>query len=230
MAQKFSGFSRELITFLNQLEKNNRRDWFQKHKPRYEQHVLQPALEFIEAMEKPMQAISPYFPAVAKRTGGSLMRIYRDTRFSKNKKPYKTNVGIHFRHEMGRDVHAPGFYFHIEPKEVFIAAGIWHPDNNTLRQIREAIDEEPTKWKRVRNGKTFCANYQMEGDSLKRPPRGFTADHPLIEDLKRKDFIGVQQQSIDVLESANLAKTISASFRQAKPLVKFLCEAIQVPF
>ncbi|MGI9427261.1 MAG: DUF2461 domain-containing protein, partial [Bythopirellula sp.] len=129
--QKFPGFPLGLLHFLNDLTKHNKRDWFQANKSRYEQELLAPALAFIEAMKEPLGKISPYFQAIPKKQGGSLMRIYRDVRFSKDKRPYKTNVGIHFRHEAGCDVHAPGFYFHIEPDEVFIGAGIWHPDSKT---------------------------------------------------------------------------------------------------
>ena len=230
MVEKFAGFEEALTTFLVQLEKNNDRDWFQKNKPRYEQHVLEPCLRFITAIEKPLHAISPHFQAVAKRSGGSLMRIYRDVRFSKNKKPYKTHVGIHFRHEMGRDIHSPGFYFHIEPKEVFVGAGIWHPDNPTLTLIRQAIDEDPAGWKRARNAKAFREAFRFEGDSLKRPPRGFAAEHPLIEDLKRKDFIGIRSMSTQLLEDTDIVKMVARAFRDAKPLVRFLCDAIRVPF
>ena len=116
----FTGFPKDLNDFFTELEVNNNRDWFADNKERYLQNVAQPALDFITAMEKPLKKISPHFTAVAKRSGGSLMRIYRDTRFSKNKTPYKNNLGIHFRHESGKDVHAPGFYFHYSLDESFI--------------------------------------------------------------------------------------------------------------
>ncbi len=122
----FSGFPIGLLHFLDELSRNNKREWFQANRSRYEQDVLQPALAFIETMAKPLEKISPHFCAVPKRMGGSLMRPYRDVRFSKDKRPYKTNVGIQFRHEAGRDVHAPGFYFPIEPDEAFLGVGIWH--------------------------------------------------------------------------------------------------------
>ncbi|MEM7282905.1 MAG: TIGR02453 family protein, partial [Pseudomonadota bacterium] len=134
---QFTGFKPNLVRFLKQLEKNNDRAWFQENKHRYESDVLAPALEFIDAMATPLHKISPHFNAIPKRMGGSLMRVYRDTRFSKDKTPYKTNVGIQFRHQLGKDVHAPGYYFHIDPKSVFIGVGIWHPENKTLAKIRD---------------------------------------------------------------------------------------------
>ncbi|MDZ4851199.1 MAG: TIGR02453 family protein, partial [Pirellulaceae bacterium] len=106
----FQGFSTETFKFLRDLAKHNDRDWFAENKQRYEDDVLAPSLAFIESMQPFVRKLSPYLTAIPKRVGGSLMRIYRDTRFSKNKTPYKTNVGIHFRHEIGGDVHGPGFY------------------------------------------------------------------------------------------------------------------------
>ena len=230
MANSFDGFSLGMLHFLNDLSNNNNRDWFQKNKSRYEKEVLEPSLDFVRAFEKPLQRISPHFLAVPKRVGGSLMRIYRDTRFAADKTPYKTNVGIHFRHELGKDVHAPGFYFHIEPESVFLGAGIWHPDSATLKEIRTAMDNEPPAWKRVKNSKAFRESFELAGDSLKRPPKGFDADHPLIDDLKRKDFIAVRELDSSEIFDKSIVKNVADAFRAAKPLVKFLCHAIDVPF
>ena len=137
----FNGFPKDTLKFLTDLSKNNDRDWFNDNKARYEAAFVKPSLEFIAAMEKPLKKISPFLLAVPKKQGGSLMRIYRDVRFSKNKNPYKTNVGIQFRHEAGKDVHAPGLYVHLAPGELFLGAGMWHPDREPLKQIREAIEE-----------------------------------------------------------------------------------------
>ncbi len=228
--RRFPGFPLELLHFLDELTKHNNREWFQANKPRYEMHVLEPSLRFIEAMAEPLAKISPHFCAVPKRMGGSLMRIYRDVRFSKDKRPYKTNVGIHFRHEAGRDVHAPGFYFHIEPDEVFLGAGIWHPDSEALGKIRKAIDKNQAAWKRVCNAKAFCERFQRTGDSLKRPPKGYSAEHPLMEDLKRKDHIAICQWEHDALLEPSIVAEVARVFRTAKPFMQFLCDAIDVPF
>jgi uncharacterized protein (TIGR02453 family) len=228
--QKFPGFPLGLLHFLNDLKKHNRRDWFQANKPRYEQELLAPALAFIKAMNEPLGKISPYFQAIPKKQGGSLMRIYRDVRFSKDKRPYKTNVGIHFRHVAGRDVHAPGFYVHIEPDEVFMGAGIWHPDSKSLGRIRKAIAKDPAAWKKSQGGKAFRDRYELSGDSLIRPPKGYDAEHPLIEDLKRKDHIGLCQLDHDALLDPSIVKETAATFRAAKPYMSFLCQAIGVNF
>lgn len=227
---KFDGFHPQAIQFLDELTSHNNREWFAKHKPRYESDVLAPALEFVEAMQKPLAGISPYFLAVPKRTGGSLMRIYRDTRFAKDKTPYKTNVGIHFRHEKGKDVHAPGYYVHISPEECFVGAGIWHPDSKTIAKIRKTIHKDQAGWKRATMGKAFLKRFKMMGDSLKRPPKGFDAEHPMIDELKRKDFIAVADLDYDDLFDKTVVKTVTTQMKKCVPMMKFLCGAIGLKF
>ena len=215
----FNGFPLGMLHFLDELSKNNNRLWFNNNKSRYESELLEPALAYIEAMQRPLKKLSPHFRAVPKRTGGSLMRIYRDTRFAKDKRPYKTNVGIHFRHEVGRDVHAPGYYVHIDTEQVFIGAGIWHPDSSTLSKIRAAIDTDAAAWRRARNSKPFCARFDLSGESLKRPPRGYDADHPLIDDLRRQDHIGVCYLEHDALLDSSIVEETASAFRAAKAYV-----------
>ena len=158
------------------------------------------------------------------------MRVYRDTRFGKDKTPYKTNVGIQFRHEFGKDVHAPGFYVHVAPGECFLALGAWRPEKDALALIRQAIVDRPDGWKRARDDRKFRARFQLDGDSLKTPPRGFPADHPLVEDLKRTDLVGLQPiREQDVL-SPKFIDTVAASFAAARPFMRFLCDALHVPF
>jgi uncharacterized protein (TIGR02453 family) len=228
---KSFSFKPSLMKFLKELAKNNNRDWFQANKPRYEEQVLEPALAFLTALEAPFKKrVSPYFKVIAKRSGGSLMRIYRDTRFSKDKTPYKTNVGIHIRHELGKDVHAPGFYFHIEPDEIFVGAGVWHPDSSALFQIREHIVDSDLEWSRIVNSRKIKATFSRPGDTLKRPPRDFDADHPLIEDLKRKDHFLLANFTAKQLQQPDIVKQTIDHFVQTKPFVRFLCEALQQPF
>ena len=225
----FEGFSGKTITFLKQLKKNNDRDWFNDHKDDYEQFVREPGLAFIRDMEKPLQKVSPFFTAVAKKSGGSMMRIYRDVRFSKNKTPYKTNLGIHFRHEAGKDVHAPGFYFHVHPDEIFFGAGIWRPETERLNDIRTSIDDNPARWKRIVNKKSFRESFDRIGDSLKRHPRGFDAEHPLIEDLKRKDHLCRIHLTEAEIMDRGLINVLTAHMKSAMPLVRFLCDALHLP-
>jgi uncharacterized protein (TIGR02453 family) len=227
---KFEGFRPTLMEFLEQLADNNNRPWFQANKGRYERDVLEPGLAFIRAFQPRLKRISPYFVASDRRMGGSLLRVYRDMRFSKHGEPYKTNVGIQFRHEHGRDIHAPGFYVHIEPGECFLALGLWRPDPTALRRIRQAIGEWPDRWRRASEDRKFRERFSLEGDRLKRPPRGFPADHPWIEDLERTDFIGLEElQEQDVLDK-EFPDHVAASFSAGRPFMRFLCDALKVPF
>jgi uncharacterized protein (TIGR02453 family) len=98
-----------------------------------------------------MPSISAHFLAQSRKVGGSLMRVYRDTRFSRDKTPYKTNIGIQFRHELGKDVHAPGYYLHIAPNECFAAIGLWHPESSALFKIRQAIADKSEAWRAARD-------------------------------------------------------------------------------
>ena len=222
----FSGYPQESLLFLEQLARHNNKAWFNEHKERYEELIRGPSLAFIETMEPHLHAISPRFRAIAKKTGGSLMRVYRDIRFAKDKTPYKTNIGIQFRHEVGKDVHAPGFYLHIEPANCFLGVGIWHPDNRTLSKIRDFILDNPAAWKAVRDTKAFS----LVGDSLKRPPRGYSADHEFIDDLKRKDFIACKDFDPALINKHGFAQFVAKHYKQADPFMHYLCEALELPY
>lgn len=223
-------FTKQTFAFLSALEANNEREWFTAHQQEYEDLVRTPALDFISDMSDEMPAISRHFLAQPKKVGGSLMRVYRDTRFSKDKTPYKTNIGIQFRHEVGKDVHAPGYYLHIATDECFVGVGLWHPDAGVLFKIRSAIVEKPEAWKTARDDKAFCKHFSQEGDSLANAPRGFAKDHPLVEDLKRKDFIGLASLSQANITSAKLRPQVVEHFRAAAPYMGFLCKALDLRF
>ena len=221
-----SHFTPALFDFLRELKVNNNREWFTANKARYEQAVKQPLLDFIADFGKSLPEISPHYQAIPKATGGSMFRIYRDVRFSPDKTPYKTAAAVQFRHEEGKNVHAPGFYLHMEPGGVFAGCGIWQPDTQTANKIRTAIVEEPDLWLAAIQDTTFKKTYTLGGDSLKRPPKGFDPDHPLVEDLKRKDFIG----SVELSEQAACQEDFLAHYvdmcKAACPLMQFLTEAV----
>lgn len=223
-------FTTQTLSFLDQLTSNNNRDWFNENKSVYEDVVRSPALKFISDITGDLALLSPHFTAQPKKVGGSLMRIYRDVRFSKDKRPYKTNIGIQFRHERGKDVHAPGFYLHIEPGECFVGVGIWRPDSNALGKIRERIDEKPSQWIEAITSKKFKSQFETTGESLKRPPRGYDKDHPLINDLKRKDFIAITPISEQQLLSAKLFHTVIDRFNRADDYMRFLCQALELQY
>jgi uncharacterized protein (TIGR02453 family) len=227
---RYASFEPGTLRFLGELAANNNREWFKEHKARYEEQVLDVALRFIQSMQDPLHEIAPHFVAVPTRVGGSLMRVYRDTRFSKNKLPYKTNIGIQFRHELAKDVHSPGYYVHIAPDDVFVGAGMWRPDPDSLRNIRERIVAKPAEWQRAVGDKAFRRQFAIGGESLTRPPRGFDKDHECIEDIKRKSFIAVRNLSADAPVGKGFQRTVESSFRNAEPLMRFLCKAVGVPF
>ena len=228
--EKQAVFGPELFSFLQELRANNDREWFAANKHRYEEHVLEPALDFIEAFAPRLEKISQHFRADARPSGGSLFRIYRDTRFSKDKTPYKTNVGIHFRHQRAKDAHAPGYYLHIGPGEVFAGGGIWHPDTHAANRIREAIVAEPDRWRRATRAGTFARRLQLGGDSLKRVPSWADADHPYADDLRRKDFFGSTRLSDADVLAPGFVDEYARICRAAAPLMQFLCDALDVPY
>ena len=138
-----SSFSPELFAYLRDLKRHNRREWFLENKARYEKAVKDPALRFIADFEPHLRKVSPEFLAIPKAVGGSLFRIQRDVRFSKDKSPYKTHVGIRFLHRDAKNVHAPIFYLHLDPAGSFAGVGVWHPEPPTLEAIRQAIVNDP---------------------------------------------------------------------------------------
>ncbi|MBW1780017.1 MAG: DUF2461 domain-containing protein [Deltaproteobacteria bacterium] len=223
-------FGDETFAFLKELAENNNRQWFQENKERYEAHVKEAAIRFIVDFEPHLKKISRHFVADPRPVGGSLFRIYRDVRFSKDKRPYKTNTGVQFRHSHGKDVHAPGFYLHLEPNNLFAAAGIWHPDSATLGKIRDAIIEHPSRWKKAIHNKAFRSRFTLTGDTLRRAPRGYDPDHPLIEDLKRKDFIGVTALTQKAAGDPAFPKHFKEICSDGSSLVTFLTSAVGLPF
>jgi uncharacterized protein (TIGR02453 family) len=223
-------FTRATFKFLEELAANNERQWFEAHKQEYEDCVRMPALDFISDMSWELPAISRHFVAQPKKMGGSLMRVYRDTRFSRDKTPYKTNIGIQFRHELGKDIHAPGFYVHIAPDECFLAAGCWHPDADALGRIRDFIAREHEQWFAARDDGKFISQWELWGDTLIRPPRGYAADNPAVDDLKRKDFVALAPLSRREATHAGLPKLAARRFAEAAPFMKLLCKALDVPY
>ena len=217
-------FSPALFDFLTDLKHNNNREWFLSNKERYRAEVQEPLLGFISAFAGPLGEISPHFVADPRPSGGSMFRIYRDVRFSRDKSPYKVHAAAQFRHRDGRDVHAPGFYLHLEPDNVFMGGGLWHPPGPTLAAVRSAIVDDPNGWRRATKG------LNMGGESLKRAPRGFDSDHPLVDDLKRKDFVCMVESTQKQACRPGFLERFTDSCRTLEPLIRFLTEAVDLEF
>ena len=221
-----SHFGPQLFRFLLELRAHNDREWFAANKARYERDVRDPLLAFIRDAAAPLGRISREVVADPRPSGGSLFRIYRDTRFAKDKSPYKTHAAAQFRHRAGKDVHAPGFYLHLEPGAVFIGAGLWRPEPAALLAVRKAIAARPGAWKRAVGSANFKRACVLEGEVAKRPPRGFAPDHRHIDDIRRKDFIAVTRLTEKDAIAAGFLQKFAASCRAAAPLNAFLCKAL----
>jgi len=230
MSEKFKAFEPSLFQFLRDLSKNNNREWFQANKPRYQSDVVKPVIDFVEAMMPRMEKISNAINVDPRAHGGSMFRIYRDARFSKDKRPYKENVGCHFRHRAGKDAHAPGYYIHLEPGNVFFGGGVWLPPAPVLAKIREAIDANPKRWLSLRNSKKLSVYGGIQGEALKNPPRGYAKEHPAIEDLKRKSLFVMHQVDESAVYDESFFNSVVKVYRDMAPLMEFLTTALGLPF
>ncbi len=237
-----SPFSPELFAFFRELHANNRKDWFEANRSRYEEHVLDPSRVFVLAFRSKLRAISPEFQAEPRVQGGSLFRIHTNRRFNPDRPPYKTHAGIQFRHLGGGsagDVHGPGFYLHLEPTGgteggeggCFMGLGSWRPDRDALAAIRDRIVEDPDSWiGATRQDAGFSSTFRLGGDRLVRGPVGYDRGHPLIDDIKRKDFIAIAELTEDDVVSDGFVESFAGRCRSGAPFVRWLCEAVGVAF
>lgn len=217
-------FTEELFAFLKRLKRNNNREWFLRHKEEYERCVRQPALRFIAEFAGPLYEITPHLVSDPRSTRGSLFRIYRDTRFSHDKRPYKTHLAMRFSHA-GRGVHSPGYYLHLEPDASFAAAGLWHPEPPILLKVRNALVARPDEWRAVRR----LLNWD-DASKLRRPPRGFVANHEFVEDLKLRDLGTSIEFSDRQVCSPRFMQTFAGACRTMAPLAQFLSSALGLKF
>jgi uncharacterized protein (TIGR02453 family) len=213
-------FDKDTFAFLKELAANNDREWFAENKDRYEESVKEPFLQFIDDVGPELRKVSKAIVADPRPNGGSMFRIYRDVRFSRDKSPYKPYASAHF--SMGKGVHGPGYYFHVQPGECFLAGGMWMPDPPVLQSIRERISAKPAEWRKVKG------TLNPSEDSLKRPPRGFDADDPMIEDIKRKSFTGSVRLTDRQVQGPDLIETVVGGCRELAPLMRFLSAAAGV--
>jgi uncharacterized protein (TIGR02453 family) len=219
-----SYFTPRFFKFLRDLKTHNARPWFESNRARYEADVKEPMLRFINDLGPGLRRISPHLVADPRPVGGSMFRIHRDIRFSRDKSPYKTGVGAHFQHAAAKHVHAPGFYLHIEPGRSSGGGGLWRPDAKPLKAVRDRIATRPGEWKSAR------ARLDIEGETLKRVPAGYDAAHPFAEDLKLKDFTTGTEFSDSEVCAQNFMSRYLEVARAAAPLMQFLTKALQLPW
>lgn len=224
-------FTPASFDFLRQLAANNDRAWFEPRKAEFQKLCRDPALKVIEALVEPLAALSPHFIASAKPVGGSLFRLHRDTRFSKDKTPYKAWLGIRLKHAAEKErFEAPLFYVHLGPDECFAGGGLWHPSPPTLAKVRNFIAANPNALTAVLEDKAFQRDFRRGGESTTRPPRGFDPAHPLIEEIKRKDFVAMGAITEAQACSDRLVEIVMQRLRGSAALVDYLCAALDVEF
>jgi uncharacterized protein (TIGR02453 family) len=223
-------FTPATFRFLRALARNNERAWFHAHKDAYERDVREPFLALIGDLQAPLAKISPHYRADPKPSGGSLFRIYRDTRFRNDKTPYKTWAGARFGHERRREIEAPSFYLHIQQRDSFAGGGLWHPEPPTLKKIREFLADNPAAWKKAVHGKAFRERFEFWGEALTRPPRGFDPKHELIEHIKRRNFAAGAAIADAIVTSDELLPVVVDTFKRIAPMLDYLCAALELEF
>ena len=203
--------------FLKQLQQNNNREWFNDHKSLYEkaqQNVLTFVTELLEKMSDFDDSLIKIDP---KKT---LFRIYRDTRFSKDKSPYKTNFGASIN-GIGKKDGSAGYYLHIEPDACFLAAGVYMCDSKRLKAIRTEISENAEEFTSIIKNKNF-KDFEFFGDKLSRVPQGFEKENPMAEYLKMKHFVvSVPLKNKDLMDK-NAIENFTKTYKNMSPLVEFL--------
>ncbi|MBI1803351.1 MAG: DUF2461 domain-containing protein [Ignavibacteriae bacterium] len=219
----FNGFSKEGLQFLRRLKRNNNRDWFAKHKSEYENFVKLPMQCFSATLKAPMAKLAPEIDVNPKR---GIFRIYRDTRFSKDKTPYKTHVAAVF-HLRGHWEASAGYYVHIEPGNVYVGGGIYMPDGHQLKKLRSAIAERSDEFLSIVERKSFEKLFRgLEGEKLQRAPLGYPADHPMVEWLKHKSFYTGVTWEEKTCHSPKFVDRVVRIYSDLLPLIRFLNSAL----
>lgn len=225
--KSFTGFSHRTTVFFNDLKTNNNRDWFQANKDTYEEHVMAPARSFVTEMGKRLQeSISDQIvalPAVNK----SIFRLFRDTRFSLNKLPYKTHLGIYFWEGPGKKLENSGFYFHLEPPHLTLGAGMYMIPKNLLGPFRQSVvdDHWGEELGRIIRDISRTENHTLGGKHYKRIPAGFDADHPNADLLLHNGlWVGYEEPFPEELFSAKLIPFCLKIFEKMAPLHKWLVQ------
>jgi uncharacterized protein (TIGR02453 family) len=217
-------FSPALFAFLTDLKAHNAREWFNDNKARFISDVEAPMMAFITDLAPKLRRVSAAIVVDPRRTGGSMFRIYRDTRFSGDKAPYKTHVSAQFRHvDGGRDVSAPGFYVHLEPRNCLGGGGIYHPDTPALTRVRQRMLAAPKEWRAI-----LALDLPVQGDQLKRVPAGYDPAHAFATDFKWKDLYSMRPFTQKDVCSSSFVDQYVDECRRVAPLVAFVARALDL--
>ena len=219
-------FTKAAFRFFRNLKRNNHKPWFEAHRDQYEAEVRAPMKELIEEMDVRLARIAPEICGDIRR---SMFRINRDIRFSKDKSPYKTNAGCWFYHrgssgKVGGEARegSAGFYFHLEPGQCFVGAGLWMPPRPQLNRIRAAIADDPASFGRVVRGLTKRYGGLDDESMLKRMPRGYAEDHPAAQWLRHQSFTSGRQLTDAQVMSAKLPAILERDLEALLPLVRWI--------
>jgi len=226
MAAAAPRFSAATISFLTRLKRNNRREWFNARRDEYEAAVRQPMIAVVERLADDMRAIAPELLVNPKL---SIYRIYRDTRFSDDKKPYKTHIAASFWHrELAKGMGA-GLYFHVSPEGVWVGGGMYAPETPQLHAVREQIAANLRRFRSIVEAPAFKRGLDggLEGEKLQRVPRGFPKDHEAADYLKYRQFIAGREFPARFATASGFYGGVLGVFRQVTPLIRFLNEPLQ---
>ena len=224
-------FSAASFRFLRALARNNDKAWFAAHKQQYEDHVREPFLRLLVDLQPDLAQVSTHFRSDPKTVGGSLFRIYRDARFSNDKSPYKPWQGARLYHERRKQVPAPSFYLHLQPGQCFVGAGLWHPEPDTQRRIRQFIVDNPGSWKAAAHAPKFRKRFEFEeAEKLVRAPRGFPAEFEFIDDLRHRNFVFWRSLPDETVTGPRLRQVVAADLAALGPFMDYLCAALDLEF
>lgn len=219
----FDGFPKKGIRFLLDLRKNNTREWFSRHKAGYEEFVKFPMQSLIMSLKQPMAKIAPEIQVDPMH---AMFRIHRDTRFSKDKRPYKTHVAAVF-HLRGHWGESAGYYVHIEPGAIYVGGGIYMPSSEQLKKIRRTVADRPKEYLSIISDDTFVKRFgTLQGAKLQRVPRGFPKDHMMGEWLKYKSFYTGVEWKEEVCHTPTFVRKVVQVYKELLPLVRFLNGAL----
>jgi uncharacterized protein (TIGR02453 family) len=224
MAAAAPRFTPATLQFLRALKRNNRRDWFNVHRVDYDTHVREPMAAIVERLGHDFRAFAPELVASPRI---SMYRIYRDTRFSPNKAPYKTHAAAVFPTRGLAKHEGAGLYFHVSPDDVWIGGGMYAPQTAQLQAVREHIAANTKRLRTIVESPGFRRRIgRLEGDRLLRVPRGFPPEHEAAEFLKFRQFLAGCDFPAAVATSPLFYRTLLSVFRQVAPLVRFLNEPL----
>ena len=220
MNPMFPGFSPDALAFLRSLKRNNRREWFQPRKEKYEALIKAPMLEMVAALNEELARFAPDYVTAPEK---AVYRIYRDTRFSPDKTPYKTHIAAIFPHHRAVKREGAVFYLHFTEKEVLAFAGVYSPDRDELLAYRALLQEHHSELQEILAGKALRkAVGTLQGEQLSRMPKGFPVDHPAEGLLRQKQWYLESMLDIKLLTSSRLVPELAKRFQLMTPMVEFL--------